>query len=154
MARKRSTRSPTPVGSPAAAGFVLDCSVALSWFFADEASDYADGIAAALADSSAVVPSLWHVEVANCLLVGERRRRCTEAQSNAFLQRLAALPISIVVPSPHNWSDIVSVGRQHALSAYDAAYLELAMRRGLPLATLDTKLVAVAKSAGVATFKP
>jgi predicted nucleic acid-binding protein len=154
MAKRHTKQAASPAGERESPRFVLDCSVALSWFFADEPSDYADAVAAALAAASAVAPPLWQVEVANCLLVGERRKRCTEAQATAFLKRLDGLPIFVAALSSQGSRDVVAIGRRHGLSAYDACYLELAMRRSLPLATLDAKLLAAAKAAGVAEFEP
>ena len=88
-----------------------------------------------LADARAVVPSLWHLEVGNSLLVGERRGRSTQADTVNWLKFLNALPIAVDGETvTRAWSDVLSLARTHGLSAYDAAYLELALRRGLPLA--------------------
>src|SRR5258706_15476215 len=75
--------------------FVLDCSIVLAWYFTDEANAYADSVAAALPRATALVPSLFHLELGNILVVGERRKRSTEAQATAFLARLAGLPIVV-----------------------------------------------------------
>src|SRR4051794_28566955 len=117
---------------------VLDGSLTLAWFFADEADPYADAVARELAAREAVVPSLWRLEIANTLVVGERRKRSTQAQAAAFIARLELLPIVIDGETDARaWGETIRLARVHALSAYDAAYLELAMRRGLPLASLD-----------------
>lgn len=130
--------------------FVLDCSIVFAWFFADEADAYADDVAAGLPAAEAVVPSLWPLEVANTLVVGERRGRSTPAQAAAFLARLASLPIIVDDQTPLvAWSGALPLARAHQLSAYDAAYLELAIREGLPLASLDDPLRAAAKLLGV-----
>jgi predicted nucleic acid-binding protein len=135
--------------------FVLDCSVALAWYFADEKTAYTDLIAGALALATAKVPSLFHLELANILLVGERRKRSTEAQAAAFLARMARLPIIVDdQTATRAWSDTIGLARSHGLSTYDAAYLELAVRESLPLATLDDKLDVAAKAVGIARFKP
>lgn len=135
--------------------FVLDCSIVFAWFFADESDPYADAVAAALPGIVAVVPSLFHLEAANTLVVGERRRRCTEAQATAFLVRLAGLPIQIDSQTASRaWSETVAVARAHRLSTYDAAYLDLAAREALPLATLDAPLKTAASKLGVPFFKP
>lgn len=132
---------------------VLDTSLTLAWYFADEANPYADAVAQTLASAEAIVPSLWPLEVANALVMGERRKRSTEAQASTFLARLGTLPIVIDEETDARaWSDTLSLARAHKLSAYDAAYLELAMRRGLPLASLDDKLKAAATAVGVGLY--
>lgn len=135
--------------------FVLDCSVAMSWCFEDEADSYATVMLDMLPESEAVVPSIWTLEVANVLLVAERRGRLTEAEGLQFLSLLCALPITVEYPTPIlHLEPILLLGRRHNLSAYDAAYLELAMRNGLPLATLDERLREVAGRLGVALVAP
>ncbi len=107
----------------------------------------------ALASKRAVVPDLWHVEVANALLVGERRKRSTQANTVTWLGFLASLPIAVDEETKvRAFGNTVSLARTHELSAYDAAYLELAIRRGLPLATLDDKLKAAAQAVGVPLY--
>lgn len=129
--------------------FVLDCSVTMAWCFLDEADDYADALLESLAKTKAVVPSLWPLEVANVLLVAERRHRLTAAQSMHFLDLLAALPILVDKETgDHAWSTSLSLAREHSLSSYDATYLDLAMRSGLPLATTDERLVRTARRVG------
>lgn len=141
-------------GQRGAGRFVLDSSVALAWYFADEKDAYADGVARALASAHARVPSLWPLEIAHALVVGERRERCTAGQSATFLRRLASLPIEIAAISlSDTWDGVVRMARVQRLSAYDATYLELALREGLPLATLDVALAAAAKAAGVRRFE-
>jgi predicted nucleic acid-binding protein len=140
---------------PKARAFVLDCSVTMAWFFQDEAEAYAEAVEDALADAEAVVPATWPLEVANTLVTGERRRRSTEAQAATWLRYLRALPVTVDDETAGRaWGDTLSLARAHQLSAYDAAYLELALRRGLPLATLDDRLKAAAAAAGVAEFAP
>jgi predicted nucleic acid-binding protein len=108
-----------------------------------------------LAQASAVVPVLWPLEVASALLMGERRKRSTEAESRKWVSILASLPIAVDPDSnAHAWSDTLDLARGHGLTAYDAAYLELAIRRGLPLATIDTKLKGAAEAVGVLLFDP
>lgn len=114
--------------SVAAKTFVLDCSLTVAWFFEDVMNRYAQAVEDSLAAAAAVVPGLWPLEVANALLVGERRSRA--------------------------WQHSLHLARSHRLSVYDAAYLELALRQGLPLATLDDRLAAAATSAGVPAYKP
>lgn len=133
--------------------FVLDGSLALAWYFADEADPYADAVARGLVTREALVPSLWRLEIANALVVGERRKRSTQAQAAAFVARLEQLPIVIDGETDARaWGETLRLARAHILSAYDAAYLELAMRRGLPLASLDDQLKAAAAAVGVPPF--
>jgi predicted nucleic acid-binding protein len=130
--------------------FVLDNSIAMAWSFADEVDEYADAVLERLTTARAVVPALWPLEVANALLMGERRKRSTEAESIKWTGILASLPIVIdSETNVHAWNDTMSLARGHNLSAYDAAYLELAIRRGVPLATIDGKLKLAAKAVGV-----
>jgi predicted nucleic acid-binding protein len=135
--------------------FVLDGSVTVAWFFEDETDAYAEAVQDSLATASAVVPSLWCLEVGNALLVGERRRRATEAKVTTFLTLLQTLPIATDDETgARAWHDSLPLARAHNLSLYDATYLELALRRGLPLASLDDKLKAAAATAGVAEYRP
>jgi predicted nucleic acid-binding protein len=138
---------------PPLAGLVIDSSVAIAWCFPDEKDDYAQSVLDALISAPAFVPDLWHLEVANTLLVGERRKRSTQADTVAWMNFLAALPIAADEETKtYAFSDTANLGRSHNLSAYDAAYLELALRRGLLLATLDDKLKAAAHAVGVPLF--
>ena len=135
--------------------FVLDCSITMAWCFDDEATPYTDSVRDSLADKRAVVPSIWPLEAANATIMGERRKRLDEARSQRFFVLLAALPIVVDdETSARASSDIVHLARTHQLSAYDAAYLELAIRRGLPLACNDGKLKTSALAAGVAHYTP
>jgi predicted nucleic acid-binding protein len=131
--------------------FVLDTSVAMAWCFEDEADDFADQILDRLRDSDAVVPGLWRLEVANVLLVAERQRRITEAQATRFVELVQRLPIRTEI-DVLEVSDVLAAGRRHGLSAYDACYLLLAERRGVPLATLDSTLAVAGRSAGVTVW--
>ncbi len=133
--------------------FVLDCSVAVAWFFEDEADAYAEGVEDALASATAIVPSLWPLEVGNALLVGERRKRASEAKVTQFLALLRALPIAVDEETgARAWSAVLTMDRQHNLSTYDAAYLELAVRRALPLATMDERLKRAADAVGARLY--
>ena len=134
--------------------FVLDGSVTLVWGFEDEADDYAEAILERMPDLQAHVPSLWPLEVANALLVGERRRRITSAETARFLAILGAFPITVDDQTvSHAWSDTMHLARAQNLSSYNAAYLELAIRLGLPLAALDGKLKTAAGAMGVSLFE-
>jgi predicted nucleic acid-binding protein len=135
--------------------FVLDCSITLAWFFEDETDAHADAVRDSLASVSAVVPALWPLEVANALLTGERRKRTTEAKTTAFLTLLKSLPITTDdETATRAWQEALHLARAQNLSAYDAAYLELALRLGLPLATLDRPLKVAAKAVGVPEYRP
>lgn len=131
--------------------FVVDASVALAWCFEDEATPQTEAVLDRLSHDTAVVPSLWELEVSNVLLAGERRDRLTESQSARFVALLAQLPILVDTASV-DVGAVLAAGRQHLLTAYDAAYLVLAEREGVPLATLDARLRAAAQAVGVAVI--
>lgn len=134
-------------------GLVLDSSVAAAWCFPDEQDEYSQSVLDALADQPAIVPYLWHLEVANILIMGERRKRSTQADTVTWMNFLAGLPITVDEETKARaFSDITNLSRAHNLTAYDAAYLELAMRRGLPLASLDDQLKTAAKAVGVPLY--
>lgn len=134
--------------------FVVDCSVVMAWCFEDESDHYADSVLDLLGDFEALVPSIWPLEFANVLLVAERQKRLTEADSLQFIALLRELPLMIDrETSEHAWSEILFIGRQQRLSSYDAAYLELAMREGVALATRDNALNQAAKKCGVRLVK-
>jgi predicted nucleic acid-binding protein len=138
-----------------AKAFVLDCSLTVAWFFEDEANAYAVAVEDSLAAASAIVPTLWPLEVANAVVMGERRNRTTEAKSTTFLGLLKSLPITLDDETViRAWQESIQLARTHQLSVYDAAYLELALRRGLPLASLDDRLKAAARACGVPEFQP
>jgi predicted nucleic acid-binding protein len=131
-------------------GIVVDASITMTWCYPDEHSDYAYRILDLLEQAQAVVPSLWAVEVANALVVGERRRRLTPADIAYFFELLKGLPIETDTQTASRaLSETRSLARIHNLSVYDATYLELAMREGLSLATLDERLRKAAQEAGV-----
>ena len=135
--------------------FVLDGSVTLAWLFLDEHDTYADAIIAKLPNLEMIVPRLWHLEVANVLLVGERLKRRSQADTTQWLSYLAELPIIVDDSTEARaWSDTVGLARQHALTEYDAAYLELAIRQGIPIATLDIPLKSAAQALGVLIYQP
>jgi predicted nucleic acid-binding protein len=130
--------------------FVLDASVTLAWFFEDEVSAYTSAVLESLRRHQAHVPGIWPLEVVNVLLVGERRGRCTEARSSRFLGLLSVLPIHVMsVADMSIPADLLSLARRHGLSAYDADYLRLAIRDGVPIATQDKKLAKAASESGV-----
>ncbi len=134
---------------------VIDNSVVIAWCFPDEKNSYAMKVLRALTSCAAIVPAMWAFEAANVFIVGERKRRSTVADTSVWTQFLTALPITIDNQNiGYLFNDILNVARIHNLSAYDAAYLELAIRRAIPLATLDGKLKAAAKKAGIKLYDP
>lgn len=128
--------------------FVIDNSVIMSWCFKDETSQYSDNILEKLTVSMAVVPSIWPLEIANVLLEAERKNRLGEADSARFITLINKLPIKVEQETPERMlKEIFALAREYDLSSYDASYLDLAMRNGLPIATLDEKLrIAAQKS--------
>jgi predicted nucleic acid-binding protein len=130
--------------------FVLDASTTLAWCFEDETTAPAAGVLERLREQEARVPPLWLLELANGLVVAERRQRITRAESTRFLGLVGELPIRIDQASTLDLaSSVIDLARDYELSAYDAAYLELALRLGEPLATLDQRLRSAAERAGV-----
>ncbi len=135
-------------------GFVLDNSVVMARCFEDEASRYADSILKKFAEATAIVPSVWPLEVGNFLLVAERQKRLSEADSARFLALLTALPIRVEQESPERMTkEILFLARETKLSTYDASYLDLAMREGIPIATQDRKLRKAAKHCSILLIK-
>lgn len=133
--------------------FVLDCSIAMAWCFEDEATDFTDSLLESLAQVSVLVPSIWSLEVANVLAISERRGRTNQAKITQFLRLLGNLPIIVDAKTGEKaFTDVLTLARTHKLTSYDAAYLELALREGLPLATLDEGLKRAALNIGVTTL--
>jgi predicted nucleic acid-binding protein len=129
---------------------VLDASLALQWFLEDEAGrQYGLNVLASLSTKRAVVPTLWFYEVGNGLLMAYRRKRITFDQIDGFLTRLKVLPIDAAAQSPAELFELPALAQKHNLTNYDAAYLALAMRLNLPLATTDADLRRAAAAAGV-----
>jgi predicted nucleic acid-binding protein len=130
---------------------VIDSSAALSWCFEDEASAESDALFERVRDQGAVVPGLWHLEVANILLQAEKRGRITPGDVGMRLELIAELPITTDnETTARAWREILALARAEGLTTYDAAYLELAIRRGLPLQTKDEALITAAERGGVA----
>ena len=135
--------------------FVLDGSMTMSWCFADESDDSSAEVLRRLDEDEAVVPSIWPLEVANVLLVGERKRRIKAADSEAFVTDLAQLSIHVEPEDPRRILDVVlPLARKHQLTSYDASYLDLAMRASLPLASRDEPLRRAARAEGVVLLNP
>jgi predicted nucleic acid-binding protein len=130
--------------------FVLDASLTLQWFLEDEADrNYSLAVLASLSEKRTSVPLLWFYEVGNGLLMAYRRKRITFDQIGGFLTRLRALPIEAAQQTPSEIFELPVLAQSHNLTNYDAAYLALANRLNLPLATTDSELRKAAASAGV-----
>jgi predicted nucleic acid-binding protein len=148
MAKKRSAKTKLDA-------FVLDASVTLAWYFEGESNTYADAVADQFPAVQAIVPAIWPLEVANAVVIGERRKRGTILTATQWATYLSALPIAVDESLlRRTFNDILAIARDQTLSVYDASYLELAIRSGLPLASLDTKLRAAAKALGVRSHQP
>lgn len=130
--------------------FVLDCSITMAWCFEDEMNDYADSILENLKDSTAIVPTIWPLEVANVLLIAKKNKRITEVQAASYIDALSALPITVDHSTTSKaMHSIFVLATQADLTIYDAAYLELAIRENIPLLTLDNGVIKAAKKMNV-----
>jgi predicted nucleic acid-binding protein len=128
--------------------FVLDCSVTISWFMPDESSDL--DFLNQVAEKGAIVPSLWSLEIGNVLLIAERKKRITLEQRQKALHILTELPIIVdTMTANHAWLETIELAERYDLTLYDASYLELSLRRSLPLATFDKSLKKAADLSGV-----
>lgn len=127
---------------------VLDASVVGAWAFSDERSENADRLLTQVGQHGAVVPSHWPIETANLLLSAVRRDRRSVPERDAFLKYLFDLPIRVVEVAPCDLTEVLAVAEKHRLTAYDAAYLWLATRERLPLATKDDALIRAAGDTG------
>jgi predicted nucleic acid-binding protein len=136
--------------------FILDNSVSAAWCFNDESNDYTEAVFQSVAkDGGAVAPALWPIELANALVVAERKRRITTQQREAFLKHLAGLEIEIQpLTTDQVFHKGIALATTHRLSVYDATYLGIALEQRLPLATQDGELIRAANEVGVALFQP
>jgi predicted nucleic acid-binding protein len=133
---------------------VLDASVALTWCFKNEATEAADRVLELLADKAASVPTIWHLEIANVLALSERRRRITPVGSAEFIALLETLMIVVDEETPSRaLTRVLDLAREERLTAHDAAYLELAMRLGIPLASKEADLCDAAERVGVSVLR-
>jgi predicted nucleic acid-binding protein len=134
--------------------FVLDASIALAWCFEDEATAATRRVLERLMTEAASVPAIWPLEVANALATAERRRRITRADSAEFITRVEGLVILVDEETPSRaFTRILDLAREERLTAYNAAYLELAMRFGLPLASKNIELCDAAERVGVTVLR-
>jgi len=129
--------------------FVIDNSVVSGWYLTGQSTDYSQAIAARLEVDKALVPALWQLELANVLKTACTKGRLSHAQARQILDALAQLPIEVDNDTPPGQRQLFELAMRFHLSSYDAAYLELAMRHGLPLATQDEQLKLAAIAAGV-----
>lgn len=136
--------------------FILDNSVAMRWLLASNKTTdqrYAESVLKSLANAEAIVPNLWHLEAANVLLGATNRNEIEVAEAERFTVQLENLPISVDTLTAHQaFGHTISLAKAYRLSSYDAAYLELALREGLPLATLDKDLLRAAKRSDVEIY--
>jgi predicted nucleic acid-binding protein len=133
------------------ATFVIDCSVAMAWLFSDEATRETAALLDRMSTETALVPALWYLEVTNVLALAERKGRISSLQSEAFIANLGKLGVEQDDDaSDRAFTHLLAACRAHHLTAYDATYLDLAIRRELPLATLDEDLRRTARKMGVA----
>lgn len=131
-------------------GVVIDTSIALSWCFEDEASPETDLLFGRVRDDGGIVPGLWHLELGNVLLQAEKRGRISAKDIGIRLDLIAGLPIvTDQETTARAWREILTIARAERLTTYDATYLELAARRGVPLLTKDTELARAARRVGV-----
>lgn len=132
------------------ATFIVDCSIAMTWLFNDEATPKTAALLGRLASETALVPAWWLIEVTNVIALAERKRRITPHQSAAFINDIGKLDIEIDGEGPARaFAQILPLCRTHQLTSYDAIYLDLAVRRELPLATLDQELRKAGRKLGV-----
>jgi predicted nucleic acid-binding protein len=135
--------------------FVVDNSVVMAWCFEDETGAYAEKVLDLLAEHEALTPSIWPLEVANVLLVAQRTKRLSKAEATRFLTLVRSLPIHVVQETPERiLGETLVLARETGLSSYDASYLDLAMREGLPLATLDKALRKAARNTHTPLLEP
>lgn len=134
-------------------GLVLDCSVTLPWFLEDERTPFTDSLLFAAKGAEYWVPGIWCLEFPNALLVAQRKRRIERPRRIEALEQVPTLQMRID-GEPVDLLAVSAVAERHELSTYDAAYLELAMRRGLGLATLDRDLAEAAAAEGLAVHSP
>ena len=132
------------------AAFVVDCSIAMAWLFHDEATPKTEALLNRLTTETALVPAWWLIEVTNVLAMAERKGRILSSQSDAFIADLSKLGIERDDEAPNRaFTHLLALCRTHRLTSYDAIYLDLAIRRSLPLATLDDDLRKTARKLGV-----
>ena len=137
------------------ADFILDCSVTMAWCFEDEVTNYTENVFDSLINTKAMAPSLWTLEVANVLLIAQRKKRISRMKTIEFKDSLNLLPIQVDHTTGYRaLSGIMELADETGLTIYDAAYLELAFHFSLPLATLDQALKKAAKKMNIEVYSP
>ena len=127
--------------------FIIDSSITMTWCFSDESTPRTDALLDRLRHERVLVPSIWPLEIVNVLITCERKGHISQNDSANFVNLLRSLPISVdSVPEIEQWNNTLMLGRSQNLTAYDAAYLKLAVRTGLPFATLDNDLIKAANA--------
>lgn len=136
------------------AAVVIDASIASAWCFPDEQTDYTRAVFQAVSSSAVdtVAPRLWAYEIRNSVLMGLRRGRISKPDCEQLLSSLNELNVRLSEPA--SYDEVFSLAQEHGLTVYDAAYLNVAMQEGLPLASLDRQLVRASEAAGVELFQP
>ena len=132
--------------------FVLDNTVTMAWCFTDEATEFTETLLSRLSNltDSAIVPALWLYEVVNVTGLAVRKGRITEEKARGFLESLSDLPIDVENPTrTQMFASVRALAGQYRLTAYDASYLELALRHKLPIAAFDNALAKAARTAGI-----
>lgn len=136
------------------ADFILDCSITMAWCFEDEITEFSERVFNSLTNSIALVPALWALEVANVLLIAERKKRLNKITSAAFKDSLHMLPIQIDHTTAYRaMGSIMEIASETGITIYDATYLELALHTSLPLATFDKDLKKAAEAVGIKLFQ-
>jgi len=132
------------------AAFILDASVAMTWLFKEETTPQSAALLARLDVETALVPALWYIELANVMALAEKKRRISSIDTASFISDLGQLAIEVDADSANRaFTELLPLCRDHGLTAYDAVYLDLAIRRRLPLATLDQALRKAARKLDV-----
>ena len=133
--------------------FVIDCSVAVTWCFEDEATTASDGLLDRLGEEAAAAPAIWPLELGNVLVMAERHGRINATQIAECVALLQELPVAVDEETPRRaLDDVLALARAEGLTTYDASYLELAMRLGVPLATKDKELRQAAEKLGTSVL--
>jgi predicted nucleic acid-binding protein len=143
----------SPSAAPVSAGWVIDASVTMPWFFPDEATPFTEGLLDALGAHELWAPTLWVIECANVLQSAQRRRRIDAKRRAQIAGELSELPVRLD-PQVPDFASLDRLAATHGLSAYDATYLELALRRSLVLVSLDARLIAAAQALGHPVLGP
>ena len=135
------------------AALVIDSSIAAAWCFPDEETPYTNAVLQIVAaPTEAAAPRLWAYEIRNSVLMGVRRKRISHTHAADFMDTLNSLPVRL--SDPLSYDEVFALANRHSLTVYDAAYLDLALRQGLPIASLDTALIRAAEQSGVVIFRP